>query len=226
MKRIVVLLLSLAIGILAADYSLAIDRGAFVIGSRVQMHESPAGDSPAKGLIGEGVAVDIIGRTAGPVNVEGFTDYWYQVAYRGRTGWVFGQFIFPSTAGRGLSRIFTAAELIDYADLATRNLVSIRNATLYNALIDESARFTADIKEMSDDPILAAYGNELSPYRLFAVWSLAAGYAGTGDMKNAEKIKKQLLAYDPGAKLPDGTTLGTKIHDLDELIKDNGGITE
>ncbi len=226
MKCAVIVLLALVIGMLAADYSPAIERSAIVIGSRVQMHESAAGDSPTVGLIGEGATVAILGRNPKSVDVEGFTDYWYRIAYRGKTGWIFGQFMYPSTAGRGLARIFTAVELLDYADHATRNLVNIRNAGAYGALIDDSERLAADIKEMSEDQILAPYGNELEPYRLFAACLLAAGYAGTGDIKNAEKIKKELSAYNPGTLLPDETTLDTKIHDLDEMIKGKSEKTE
>lgn len=226
MKRVIVLALVIVTGIVAADYSWALERSAIAIGSRVQMHESAAGDSPTVGLLGEGVAVDLLGRTPNPVDIEGFTDYWYLISYRGKTGWIFGQFIFPSTGGRGLARIFTADELIDYGNRATRNLVDIRNAGFYDALIDGSDRLAADIKEMSEDPILSAYGKELEPYRLFAACLLAAGYAGTGDIKNAEKIKKQLLTYDRGTLLPDRTTLGIKIDDLDKMIQEKNKTTE
>ena len=79
---------------------------------------------------------------------------------------------------------------------------------------------------MSQDPILSAYGKELEPYRLFATWSLSAGYAGTGDIKNADKIRKQLQTYNPGALLPDGTTLGARIDELDEMIQGKSETTQ
>ncbi|MBN2224250.1 MAG: SH3 domain-containing protein [Deltaproteobacteria bacterium] len=226
MKHVIVLVIVIVIGIAAAGHSSALERGAIVIGSRVQMHESAAGDSPAVGLLSEGAAVDILGRKPKPVDIEGFTDYWYLIGYRGKTGWVFGQFISPSTKATGLARIFTTAELIDYCDRAVRNLVDIRNAGFYDALIDGSGRFIADVGEMSQDPILSAYVKELEPYRLFATWSLSAGYAGTGDIKNAEKIKKQLQTYNPGALLPDGTTLGARINELDKMIQGKSETTQ
>jgi hypothetical protein len=226
MKRAIIAALALVVVMAAADLSPAIERHAYVIGSRVQMHESAGGDSPIVALLSEGVAVDIVGRTAKPANVEGFTDYWYRIVYRGKAGWVFGQFVLPSTGGRGLSGIYTAAELIDYCDRATRNLVNIKKAGFAGALMEDSSRFLEDIKEMSGDSVLSAYEKELSSYRLFAALSLAEGYAGTGDMKGAEKIRKELSAADPGAKLPDGTMLGDRLRDLDGLIKTKGGAAE
>jgi hypothetical protein len=86
---------------ISAGYCPAVERNAVVIGSRVQIHETAAGDSPTFGLLGEGVAVAILGRKPAPDRVEGFTDYWYRINYRGKTGWVFGQFIAPSTAAGG-----------------------------------------------------------------------------------------------------------------------------
>ncbi len=225
MKRMIVPALVIVAVIAAAGFSYALERSAVVIGSRVQIHESAAGDSPTVSLLAEGTTVDILARSARPADVEGFTEYWYRIGYRGRTGWVFGQFISLSTGGNGLARIFTADEMIDYCDRATQNLVNIRNAGAYDALIDVSGGFTADIEQMAGDPILSANGNAREPYRLFAAWSLAAGYAGTGDVKNAQKIKKQLQAYDPGMVLPGGTTLGAKINALDDMMRGENSTT-
>jgi hypothetical protein len=196
MKQVITLLLVIGIVAIAAGSCPAIERNAVVVGSRVQIHESAAGDSPTVGLLGEGVAVAILGRKPTPDRVEGFTDYWYRINYRGKTGWVFGQFISPSTGGRGLARIYTAAELADYADHAVMNLVAIRKAGYYAALIDASGRLSADITELSEDPILCL---------------MAEGYAGTGDTKGAEKIVEKLRAYNPATPLPDKITLGAAI---------------
>jgi hypothetical protein len=220
MKRVIV---SIIVIVIAAGSGLALERNAVVIGSRVQMHESASGDSPAMGLLSEGVTVDILGRAERPADVGGFTDYWYRVGYRNRAGWVFGQFIAPATGGRGLARIYTPREMTDYCDRAAKNLVNIRNAGLYGALVDASGRLSADIDEMAKDPILSPYERELAPYRLLSAWSLAAGYAGTGEAAKAQKIRDQLSAYDPGALLPDGTTLGAQIGELEEMIRAGGG---
>jgi hypothetical protein len=226
MKRMIVPIIVIFIAAAAAgaaDEAFALERSAVVIGSRVQMHESASGDSPVVGLLSEGVTVSILGRTEKPADVGGFTDYWYGVGYRGRSGWVFGQFISPATEGRGLARIFTPREMTDYCDRAAQNLIALRNAGLFGALVDASGRLSADIEEMAADPILSPYGRELAPYRLLAAWSLAAGYAGTGEAAKAEKIRDQLSAYDPGTMLPDGTALDARIGELEEMIKAGGG---
>lgn len=218
MKRAIVLLLIIGFGTAAPGYCPALERGAVVIGSRVQMHESPAGDSRAVGLLNEGVAVTLIGRKPTPDRIEGFSDYWYHVSYRGAAGWVFGQFIAPSTEGRGLARIYTVAELIDYTDNAVKNLVAVRNAGYYAALVDGSGRFLADLTELSEDSILREHAGRIEPYRLFAACFLAIGYAGTGDIAGAGRIRDELSAANPGALLPDGSTLGQRLADLDEAI--------
>jgi hypothetical protein len=226
MKRAIVLLVIVGIVATAAPFCCAVERSAIIIGSRVQMHESAAGDSPTVVLLSEGATADILGRKPTPDRVEGFTDYWYHIACRGKTGWVFGQFIAPSTGGRGLARIFTAAEMADYADHAVKNLSAIRKAGHYAALIDASNRLLADITEMSEDPILLPYVNRLEPYRLFGACLAAEGYAGTGDINGAEKIRKHLLTCNPGTTLPDKTTLGAKIDDLDKMIQEKGKTTQ
>ncbi len=174
MKNVIISVLMFAAAILAAESSPAIERSATIIGSRVQMHESAAGDSTAVWLLNEGIPVAILGRQPRPVDVGNFTDYWYLVGYRGKTGWVFGQFMLLSSGGRGLARIFSADEMNDYCDQATKNLITIKDAKIYDALVDDSGLLLADIKEMAEDPILSSYAGALEPYRLFAVWSLAA----------------------------------------------------
>jgi hypothetical protein len=219
MKRVIALVLAIGIVTVAADLCPAIERSAIVIGSRVQMHESASGESPILGLLGEGVSVDILGRKDAPDRVEGFADYWYRVAYRGKAGWVFGQFIAPSSGGRGLARVFTSAEMIDYADRAAENLVAVEKAGYYAALVDGSNRLLADITDMAADPILSSHAKALEPFRLLATCLLATGYAGTNDVAGAEKIRKQLLTFDPGTRLPDRTTLGARLAELDRLLQ-------
>lgn len=222
MKRVISLLLVIGTIAAAAGYCPAIERSATVIGSRVQIHESAAGDSPTVGMLSEGVSVALLGRKPAPDRVEGFTDYWYRIDYRGRVGWVFGQFIAPSTGGRGLARIYTAADMIAYVDRAAENLVAVREAGYFTALVDGAARLSADIEEISKDPILSSFSGDLAPYRLLAACYMAEGYAGTGDTGGAEKIRRRLLDYNPGTLLPDGTTLGARLEALDELVRGPG----
>jgi hypothetical protein len=223
MKHVISLLLVVGVLAAAAGDCPAIERTATVIGSRVQMHESAAGDSPTVGLLAEGVSVTVRGRKPAPDRVEGFTDYWYRVDYRGRAGWVFGQFISPSSGGRGLARIYTAAEMLDYVDRVSDNLVAVRKAGYYAALLDGAARLSADIEEISADPILSPFSGDLAPYRLLAACWMAEGYAGTGNTGGAEKIRKQLLSYNPGTSLPDGTTLGARLKELDGPMRGPAG---
>jgi hypothetical protein len=226
MKNAIIALVMIGAGVLAAEPCAAIERHAVIIGSRVQIHESASGDSAVVGLLNEEASVAILGRQPGPADVGSFTEYWYLVGYRGKTGWVFGQFLMPSTDGRGLARIFTVGEMTDYCDHAAANLTRITDARLYGALVDDSGRFMADIKEMAEDPILSPRAGALEPYRLFAVWSLAVGYAGTGDIGGARKIREQLTAYDPGILLPDRKTLRVKLDELDAMIRSEGKTTE
>ena len=65
--------------------------------------------------------------------------------------------------------------------------------------------------------MLVAY---LGGYRLFADAMLALGYAGTGATGEAEKIRARLGASDPATILPDKTTLGGKIAEIDAMTRD------
>jgi hypothetical protein len=226
MRNTIIALIMIGAAVLAAESCPAIERHAVIIGSRVQIHESASGDSAVVGLLNEETSVAILGRQLRPADVGSFTDYWYLVAYRGKTGWVFGQFLLPSTDGRGLARIFTTDEMIDYCDHAAANLTRITDARIYDALVDDSGRFMADIKEMAEDPILSPHAGALEPYRLSAAWSLAVGYVGTGDVAGARRIREQLAAYDPGTLLPDRKTLGIKLDKLDALIQGKEKATE
>jgi len=225
MKRAIILFVIIGTLAAAAFPLSAVERSAVVIGSRVQIHESPAGDSPTVALMSEGTAVTVIDRASGPSRVEDFADYWYRVTYRGKTGWVFGQFIALSTGGRGLARIFTKDDLLDYADHAVKNLTAVRKAGYWAALLDGANRLLADIEEISGDPILSPYGGRLESYRLFAACMAAEGYAGTGDTANAQKIRDRLLTGNRATPLPDGTPLGGALQDLDDMIRSGGDTT-
>jgi len=216
----VVLLMSL-VGWAGAAPSM--ERTATIIGSRVQIHEAPDGDSAAVGLVGKDAVVDVIGRAQRPSAVGSFIDFWYHVGYRGKTGWIFGQFMNLSSRGRGLARIFTAEELDDYCACSSENLFNLREAHAYAVLVDASTLFISDIKQMSADPILSVYGQRLEAYRLFATCLLAVGYAGTGAIGDAQKIRGELGEINPGTPLPDKTTLGTKIDEIDLMIRGAGG---
>jgi hypothetical protein len=223
MKGKYIFIIGLFVGLCCAGQSFGLERTAVVIGSRVQMHEIPAGDSPVVGLVNESATVTIIQRQERPVSVSGFDDYWYRVNYRGKNGWVFGQFILPSSGGRGLAALYTRDEAEKYCLLALANLAALKEAKQAAVLMDAASTLVAEIKEMTDDPVLSAFTAVLEPYRLYATWYLAAGRAGTGDIKGAQKIRDQLRACDPGIVLPGKTTLGLKTDELDILIREAGG---
>jgi hypothetical protein len=218
MKHVIVSVLLLAALAGIAGPAFSMERTGVVIGSRVQIHEGPDGDAPVVGLVNEGGVVDVVGRTDRPVKIGSFIDYWYRVGWRGKTGWVFGQFMALSSRGRGLVRIFSEDELVEYCAVSAENLTSIEGARAYNALVDNATLMLSDIDELGADPILSAYGQKLAPYRLFAECLLALGYAGTGATGDAEKIRGRLAAGDPATVLPDKTTLGEKIAEIDAAI--------
>ncbi len=211
--------LLLVIFFLCAAVAHSMDRSAVITGARVQMHESPLGDSRVMGLLNKDTTVEVIGRTEQPDETLQFSDFWYHVSYRGKNGWVFGQFINPSSGGRGLAGIFTADELMRYCALSATNLANCKKATAYRALIDSSILFISDIKEITGDPILSRFAGATGAYELLADCYLAVGYAGTGDFKDAQRIKKQLLGYSLTTPLPDKTTLDSKIDEIDAMIQ-------
>jgi hypothetical protein len=197
----------------------SMERSAVVTGSRVQMHESPSGDSRVVGLFNKDTTVKVIGRTEKPDETLAFIDFWYHVEYRGKAGWVFGQFINPSSGGRGLAGIFTEDDLVRYCALSAANLANCKNAKAYRALIDSSILFISDIKQITEDPILSRFARAADLYGLLANCYLAMGYAGVGDFKDAQKIRKQLPGYSPSTLLPDKTTLDSKIDQIDTMIQ-------
>jgi hypothetical protein len=218
MKHGIVFVLLLAALASFAGAALSMERTAVVIGSRVQIHEGPDGDSAVVGLVNEGGVVSVLGRGERPVKIGSFIDYWYRVSWRGKTGWIFGQFMALSSGGRGLARIFIADELVEYCARSAENLTNIEGAHAYAALVDNATLLLSDIDEMGADPILSAYGQKLVPYRLFTECLLGVGYAGTGATGDAKKIRDRLAVSDPATVLPDKTTLGEKIGEIDATI--------
>ncbi|MFO7849450.1 MAG: SH3 domain-containing protein [Spirochaetia bacterium] len=66
---------------------------AVITGSHLRLREQPSTDSRAVTTLWRGNVLEIISREDLKVQVEGIEDYWYQVAYDGLQGWVFGGYI-------------------------------------------------------------------------------------------------------------------------------------
>lgn len=68
-------------------------RWAVVESSHLRLRNKATTESRAITTLWKGNVVEIISRDETKVHVEGENDYWYQVAYDGLQGWVFGAYI-------------------------------------------------------------------------------------------------------------------------------------
>ena len=68
-------------------------RWAVITGSHLRLRERATTESKAITTLWQGNVLEIIARDETRVRVEGKNDYWYQVAYDGLQGWVFGAYI-------------------------------------------------------------------------------------------------------------------------------------
>jgi hypothetical protein len=199
-----------------------IERTAEIIGSRVMLHEAPDGDSNAITTINRGFVVDVIGRSDKASAVGNFTDYWYRVRYRGKTGWVFGQFLYLKTNKRGGAHIFTLDELIPYCDSKLNTLRSLRSENLSEPLIEIADAFLHDLEDLSRDTITSSYITELRGYHAAALYYLAVGYIGVGDIKKAREIKEQFLLSYSDLTFSDGKSAAEFASEIERLIENRG----
>jgi len=68
-------------------------RWAVITGSHLRLRDRATTESRAITTLWRGNVLEIIARDETKVRVEGKDDYWYQVAYDGLQGWVFGAYI-------------------------------------------------------------------------------------------------------------------------------------
>lgn len=195
-----------------------IERSAEIIGSRVIIHLVADGDSEKVATLNQGVVVDVIGRSENPSNVENFRDFWYHVSYRGKTGWVFGQFLNLQSNKRGITRIFTRDELIGYCDIELGGLKNLKNAGEYEALIEIALAFLKDLEDLSLDKIISPYVNDLRSYHAAAKYYLALGYVYTGKSKDARRIKDEFLASYGDLTFSDGRSARDVADEIDRII--------
>ncbi len=199
----------------------AVERKAEILGARVAIHGVPDANTKAIAHVNRGVIVDVIGRGENPTRVVVVTEYWYKISYRGKTGWVFGQFLNLDSNKRGLTRVFTLKELIEYCEIETANLKRTREAGAHEALIEFSRAFLKDLNDISTDPILSPYYGELDGYRALDAYYLALGYLGGGDKDAAADLTDKISNVFPNIKLPDGRKTGDLIFELKSLIDNN-----
>lgn len=195
-----------------------IERRAEVIGSRVIMHPVADADTGKVSALNQGIVVDVIGRSEKPANVENFRDFWYHVSYRGKTGWVFGQFLNLQSNKKGITRIFTRDELIEYCDIELEGLKNLKNAGQYEALIEISLAFLKDLEDLSMDNITSTYVNDIRGYHAAGKYYLALGYAYTGKSKDAKRIRDEFLASYGDLTFSDGRSAADVADEIDRLI--------
>jgi hypothetical protein len=217
------LLLAITASLFVSTSLLALERKAEILGSRVSIHVAPDADSKTVAHVNRGVVVDVIGRGEEPTKVVKFTQYWYKVSYRGKAGWVFGQFLNLDSNKVGLTRVFTRSELIKYCDIETANLKRTREAGAHEALIEFSRAFLQDLKDISEDAILSPYYGDLDGYRALNAYYLALGYLGTGNVDGAMELTDQISNLFDGIDLPDGRKSGDIIFELKSLIEEKRG---
>lgn len=74
-------------------------RWAVVHAAVLRLRDEPALTGEVLSWLPEGTRVEVLMRAPDAVEVEGQTDYWYQVNHNGVRGWTFGAFITEVTAG-------------------------------------------------------------------------------------------------------------------------------
>ncbi len=199
----------------------AIERKAVIIGDRVSMHRTPDANTKAIAHVNREMVVEIIGRSENPTAVVKFNEYWYQVNYRGKTGWIFGQFLNLDSNKKGLTRIFTKGELIEYCKIEIENLKRTRDAGAHEALMELSRAFLDNLKDISNDTILSQYDNNIDGYRALNAYYLALGYLGVGSIDEAMEITNKISRTFYGISLPDGRKTGDLILELNSLIDES-----
>lgn len=198
-----------------------LEREAEVIGSRVKVHTAPDGDSGAVIHLNSGVIVEVLGRTETPSMVENFKDYWYLVGYRDESGWVFGQFLHLKSNKRGIMRLFTREELLEYCEMELRGLANIFDAGAYRALKDSSLTFLYDLKDMTEDKILSHYARDMRGYRAAATYYLALSYIMTGDIAQAIEVRDIYIKSYHDMVFSDGRTSEEVLSELNKLIEES-----
>lgn len=217
------ILLTILASLFISTSLFAVERKAEILGSRVSIHSAPDADSKTVAHVNRGVVVDVIGRGEKPTKVVKFTEYWYKVSYRGKSGWVFGQFLNLDSNKVGLTRVFTKSELIEYCDIETANLKRAREAGAHEALIEFSRAFLQDLKDISEDSILSPYYGDLDGYRALDAYYLALGYLGAGNVDGAMEMTDQLSNLFVDIDLPDGRKSGDIVFELKSLIDEKRG---
>ena len=181
----------------------AIERKAVIIGDRIAMHKTPDANTKAIAHVNREMVVEVIGRSKSPTAVVKFNEYWYKISYRGKTGWIFGQFLNLDSNKKGLTRIFTRRELIDYCKIEIENLKRTRNAGAHKALVELSKDFLNDLKDISNDTILSQYYSELDEYRALNAYYLALGYLGIGNIDAAMEMTNEIsTTFLPASIMP------------------------
>jgi len=196
----------------------AIERSAVIIGSRVVVHSLPDGDAAIEGYVNEGMEVTVLGRSDATETRGEYIDYWYRVSYRSGTGWVYGQFLTLSSGKSPLPRIFTAGELEEWCILEVDNLSRIRDEKLSPELAESAARVRDDLEACGNDPILSVYSDIIRGYRGLALYYLALGYAGMGEVDKAVSIRDMLASSYGSALLPDGSDARDLIEEIDRAL--------
>jgi uncharacterized protein YgiM (DUF1202 family) len=64
-----------------------------VASTHLRLRDNPSIESKAVTTLWSGSVVEILTKTGKEEQVEGETDYWYQVSFEGLTGWVFGAYL-------------------------------------------------------------------------------------------------------------------------------------
>ena len=215
------ILFAITATILISTPLFAIERKAEIIGDRVSMHETPNANTKAIAHVNREMVVEVIGRSENPTKVVKFNEYWYKVSYRGKSGWIFGQFLNLDSNKKGLTRIFTRGELMEYCEIETENLKRARDADAHKALVELSRTFLDDLNDVSNDTILSQYYSELDGYRALNAYYLALGYLGVGNIDAAKELTRKISSAFYGISLPDGRKTGDLIFELESLIDGN-----
>jgi len=78
------------IGAIAAE-------NATITGDALRIREKPTTNAAVVGTLNKGARVEVLAHTDATDSIDGFTGYWYYIAYRGTYGYVFGKYVKTDT---------------------------------------------------------------------------------------------------------------------------------
>ncbi len=78
---------------LTANLDVFAAENASITGDALRIREKPATDGAVMGSLNKSMRVEALAHTDSTQSIDGFTGYWYYIAYKGTYGYVFGKYV-------------------------------------------------------------------------------------------------------------------------------------